>query len=289
MRHFERIKGWSRAGYHDMLLFDDTADNIEVETWLGVTFHKLDKNSGITMQSFREGVNTWRRNLYIRFPMPTAALSPNPNIRQVGWVGTDLATGMLYFFGERRSKAARPSRWGWALYVSDDPSIAAEFARWLRAPDDDDACICEVYVRDYEAFLEMNKVWVPENGSVPQTDINWDPQEIANVQIERDEVIANMFGVSKPYILFSRHHWMDFLDTTWRKDQKGTRFSEMVVPPQVQDALFFGIPFRLSEVQSFIDNNAFSGYDYRHKLRMWNIKSSRETEQDFVHHKERFA
>jgi magnesium-dependent phosphatase 1 len=55
--------------------------------------------------------------------MPGAGPNPHPNMKQIGWVGTDWATGELYKQGKRRPKSGRPSRWGWGLYVADDPSM----------------------------------------------------------------------------------------------------------------------------------------------------------------------
>ena len=59
------------------------------------------------------------------------------------------------------------------------------------------------------------------------------------------------------------------------------RFSEMVLPPQVQDALFYGQPYKLSDIQPSIDANALEGFDFRHKLGEWDIKWTTETGEDF--------
>ncbi|KAF8853464.1 hypothetical protein BDZ45DRAFT_598508 [Acephala macrosclerotiorum] len=274
--HFQQISTYSGAGYHEMLLFDDQAHSNDVEMWQGVTFHKVsDGNRGVTGADYSAGLDTWRRNQYIRCPLPSAGLNPHPNMKQIGWVGTDWATGELYRQGKRRPKSDRPSRWGWGLYVADDPAVAAQFAKWRREHEPDNHYICKVFV------------WIPEDGSIRKTNIDHESRHIAEVQIRRDDIIASSFGVRKPYILFSRHHWMDLLAMTWRRNHVG-RFSEMVLYPQVQDALFYSEPWKLSDAQPWIDSGLLEGFDFRHKLAEWNIQRNWETEQDFKNHNEDF-
>lgn len=269
-----------------MLYFDDQAVNSDVEMWQGVTFHKVeDGNFGLNMAEYYEGLDVWRRNQDIRCPMPTTGPDPLPNARRVGWDGTDSTTSERYRQGKRRLKSNRPARWGWGLYIADDASIAAAFAKWRRNTEPWNLYVCKVFVRDFEVFKRMAKVWVPEFGSVPQTTSDLGGQHIAEAQIARDRIIMEEFGVCKPYILFARHHWMDLLGETWRVNHQG-RFSEMVVPPQVQDALFYGEPWRLSDAQPHIDGGHLEGYDFRHRLREWHIKRNTETEMDFWKHGE---
>ncbi|KAI1128303.1 acid phosphatase-domain-containing protein [Nemania abortiva] len=276
-----------------IILFDNQAPNNEVEMWQGVTFHQVDGSRCITTSDYLSGLDTWRRNQIIRCPMPTHSPNPHPNAKTIGWVGTDKHTSDLYMNGQRRTKSGRPSRWGFALYVADDPSIAAEFAKWRRDSDTDNQYICEIYVRDFEIFRAMDKVWVPEDGPAPQTNSDRGDNHIAEVQCNRDNIVANTFAVHKPYILFARHKWMDFLSMTWRQNHHG-RFSEMVVYPQIQDALCYGKRWKLSDVQQHINagrdlnGNPFRGFDFRHKLKKWNIRWSQETVADFKKHKEDF-
>jgi len=75
---------------------------------------------------------------------------------------------------------------------------------------------------------------------------------------------------------------------TWRKNHKG-RFSEMVVPPQVQDALFYSEPINFRNAQFLIGRNALEGFDFRHKLSQWNITANGETIQDFQNNGESFS
>lgn len=133
------------------------------------------------------------------------------------------------------------------------------------------------------------QVWVPESGSIPQTDNmhNTDAQ-IAEVQLRRDELISKAYSVKKPYIIFARHLWMDMLDgIPWRQRRK--RFSEMVLYPQLQDALFCFEVYRLSDVQSRIDNGRFDPCNYRRSLTTGNIRRNNETLWDFHNNQEQWS
>ena len=92
------------------------------------------------------------------------------------------------------------------------------------------------------------------------------------------------FYARKPYILLARHHWMREMEET--NLPRSERFNEMVVYPQVQDALFFGQPMRLSDIRGHIDQRRFSEFDYNQALNRWNIKRNQETVQDFQRHNE---
>lgn len=83
---------------------------------------------------------------------------------------------------------------------------------------------------------------------------------------------------------------MDFLSMTWRRNHVG-RFSEMVIYPQIQDALFYGEPWKLSDAQQQIDAGRFRGFDFRHRLarNQWNIQWNGKTRRDFDNHDEDFC
>ena len=102
---------------------------------------------------------------------------------------------------------------------------------------------------------------------------------IAEVQIQRDDVIARKFRVDKPYILFSRHHGMPRMQGTRLDPWK--RFNEMVLPPQVQDALFYGQPISLSAARPQIDSHFLPIFNYHQVLHKWNIKTNWETMKEF--------
>ncbi|KAF2815546.1 uncharacterized protein BDZ99DRAFT_516265 [Mytilinidion resinicola] len=247
--HFERIKEYSGVEYHNMLFFDDQAANSEVEMWQGLTFQKVSHSSlGLMLGEYLHGLEVWRRNQYMRCPMPNAGPDPLPNRRLIGYIGTDWYTGQRYSEGMRRLKSSRPSRWGWGMYVADNPEMAAFFVRWGRESDPDiNIYICRLFVRDFEIFRQMDKVWVAEDGSIHRTDNHHSTDEqIAESQIRRDKLIARTFRVEKPYVLFSRHHWM-------------------------------------REMQSFARASTFLR-DYHEKFRDWNIQWNAETERDMRRH-----
>jgi hypothetical protein len=70
---------------------------------------------------------------------------------------------------------------------------------------------------------------------------------------------------------------------------RAARFSEMVLYPQGQDALFYGEPRQLSDVQQKIDGGLVSGLQFRHKLVSWGIKWNSETVVDFQTHNATFC
>ncbi|KAF2501613.1 hypothetical protein BU16DRAFT_556093 [Lophium mytilinum] len=285
--HFERIKEYSGVEYHDMLFFDDQAANSEVEMWQGVTFQKVAHSSrGLMLGEYFHGLEVWRQNQYMRCPMPNAGPDPLPNRRHIGYVGTDWFTGQRYAEGMRRLKSSRPSRWGWGMYVADNPEMAAFFARWGRENDPDtNIYICRLFVRDFEIFRQMDKVWVAEKGSIHRTDNHHSTDEqIAESQLKRDKLIARTFKVDKPYVLFSRHHWMREMRAT--NLPHGKRFNEMVLYPQVQDALFYGEPIKVSDARPRFFGPDYKVLNYHTKMRPWNILCNEETEDDFLSHGE---
>lgn len=286
--HFMNIKRSCDISFSQMLFFDDQEKHSDVELWQGVTFQKVsNRNVGITTGDYHAGLDLWRRNQNIRRPMPSSGLNPHPSQKQIGWVGTDKATGELYSKGRRRPKSTRPSRWGWGLYVADDPFVAAAFTQYQREHTPDDQYICQVFVRDFEVFKQMDKVWVAEDGSVPMTDICSGDDSVAESQHIRDNIITQSFAVRKPYILFSRHTWTDVLFRTWRVQSQG-RFSEMVVYPQIQDALFYAEPLKLSSflASAEVQGTTVLGFDFRHQLFNWGIKWNENTRADFEIHSE---
>ena len=124
------------------------------------------------------------------------------------------------------------------------------------------------------------QVWVAENGSVPQTDnINITDAQIAESQINRDDHIARSFRVEKPYVLFARHHWMQQMNGVPRLC--GYRFNEMVIYPQIQDALFYGDPMRLSNIQALVNRGGYPVFKFNDNFLTWNIQRDQETIQDF--------
>ncbi|KAK0727576.1 acid phosphatase-domain-containing protein [Lasiosphaeria miniovina] len=281
--HFAKIKGWSGASYDQMLFFDDQPVNMDVELWQGVTFFKVsDPTHGLSYIDYLQGLELWRRNRDIRHKIPMM-LGQDSNVGHVGYVGSDAATKDRYAAGKRRLKSGRPSRWGHALYVADDPDTACVFSMWGRESDPKtNHWISAVFVRDRKAWLDLPKVWVPEFKSVKQTPTNTLPteEEAANIQQARDEFITKTYGVKKPYVLFSRHHYMDVFKDT--RIPQGSRFNELVVYPQIQDALFFCVPIQNHAGDLLHGPTRTLGHlNYNSRFHDWGIKKNSETERDF--------
>jgi hypothetical protein len=47
----------------------------------------------------------------------------NPKVKHIGYVGADKVNALRYANGERRTPSDRASRWGFAMYVADDPRM----------------------------------------------------------------------------------------------------------------------------------------------------------------------
>ncbi|KAI1742122.1 acid phosphatase-domain-containing protein [Xylaria scruposa] len=282
MEHFYNIKRASKVNYEDMILFDDKLENMEVELWQGVTFMKVDSGSGITWNDYRRGLDQWRRYKAIQFPIPHFRTG-SPKARLIGYVGADEASAMRYQEGKRRLKSNRPSRWGHGIYVTDNPHVAKFFAEWGRKDNPQNQYIVPIFTRDWNTFERLGKVWVPEYGTFDQIDnLNQAEEKTAKHQHRLDKQIMERFNVEKPFILFSRHHWMKNMDFL----RRGTRFNEMVLYPNVQEALFFGEPFAITRVAVDIDEGRWTELKWHLHLRKYNIGIIPETMGDFIAHNE---
>lgn len=158
--------------------------------------------------------------------------------------------------------------------------------------------MCEVWVRDYDAWTKMNKVhrrpicaghdmsyaccqiWVPENYRyIPQMDnMGWGPEESGRNQENRDRFIADHWKVHTPYVLFSRHHYMCNMPI-----QQYKRWTEMVVSTQIQRSLFEVVP--LSDDQVAQHPNP-TPYPFHHQMKSWNITVPQETKDEFLNFRE---
>jgi len=100
----------------------------------------------------------------------------------------------------------------------------------------------------------------------------WSAFDSGRNQENRDRVIAEHFGVDTPYVLFSRHYWVNSL-----RKKYGLRFSEMVVYTQIQRALF-GVT-RLSDKKvNQIANDA--PYPFHRQIKSWSITVPPETRRE---------
>ncbi|THU78088.1 hypothetical protein K435DRAFT_769697 [Dendrothele bispora CBS 962.96] len=287
LNHFHRIKGWSGLPYHEMLIFDDLPLNLEVETWEGVTFKLITHKTGITWDDFMSGISEWRGNQRINVPFNSdfRLLDPHPNKMLIGYVGTDIDGAKAYAAGERRpfSKTTRPARWGYGLYVADNPQVAMFFAQWKRDKNISQLRVCKVYARDRDTFKnKLAKVWFWPNPAYMTDNVHSSKQQIASKQLELDKHLQEAFDVKKPYILFSRHNYMPPMGQQEYQlsINPNKRFNEMVIYPQIQDALMYGHVLTLTEARKIHMTGKLPKIQYEHHVKDWNIVVPPATKQD---------
>ncbi|KAF8840344.1 hypothetical protein BDN67DRAFT_981104 [Paxillus ammoniavirescens] len=279
--HFSKIKGWTNFDYFDMIHFDDEATNNIVEMMLGVTFQVSRDQKGLTWDNYQQGIEMWRRNQRIRSPFLGRDLNLYPKKKLIGYAGMDQGTIDLLQNGGRRQDRKEAARWGYAMYVADNPAIASYFNQWIKGNAFGQGAqtrVCALWVRDGDLFDRMNKIWVPDQGNL-QTDVQkWDAFRIAWSQEDRDRTVAN-WGVQKPYVLFARHPNMGAGFPV-----RSGRWNEMVVYGQTQEALFLTVPLSDQEV-----NSAAQGPRFEQMISSWNIVVPAETKADFRAHGENIA
>lgn len=106
---------------------------------------------------------------------------------------------------------------------------------------------------------------------------NWIHQRTAWSQEDRDQLVSR-WGVDVPYILFSRHHWMKDMPIP-----QGTRWNEMAIYRQTQDALLLTIPLTPERLGERIQRNFMT---YESQIKAWNITVPPDTWADFQKAKE---
>ncbi|THU80939.1 hypothetical protein K435DRAFT_971238 [Dendrothele bispora CBS 962.96] len=280
--HFSKIKEWSGFDYSDMILYDDEAINNPVEMMLGVTFQVSRDQKGLTWDNYQQGLATWRRNKEIRSPYLGTNPSSYPKRKFLGYSGMDLGTIQLLESGGRRQDRKEAARWGYAMYVADDPRIARYFNEWIKGNafgQQATTIVCKIWARDGDIFDRLQKLWIPDWTAL-QTDVqNWDAFRIAWSQEDRDKTAA-FWGVQKPYILFARHPNMG----AGFPIRNGSRWNEMVIYGQVQEGLIF--IERMSDQQLKDDIKAWNYIQYNHNISAWNITAPQETWNEFRLHGE---
>ena len=97
--------------------------------------------------------------------------------------------------------------------------------------------------------------------------MSWDKHLSAWNQEQRDRTISREWGVSTPYALFCRHHYMDGMP-----GPVGERCNEMVVYTQIQRSLFYLKPLSDNKVMKNASANPFP---FHLQKRRWNIKVPR--------------
>jgi len=104
------------------------------------------------------------------------------------------------------------------------------------------------------------------------------PKSSAN-QADRDWKIEK-WGVKKPYVLFARHMNMGGNFPV----PNGARWNEMVIYPQIQEALLITIRMEDQHLES--DIRSGNHLRYEQLLNEWNITVPNETWEDFRQHGE---
>jgi len=184
--------------------------------------------------------------------------------------------------GEGTVDTSMTYRMGHGLYVADSFEIAKFFCAW----DDPDAYpgqdtrVCEIWVRDYDVWLNLNKVWVAEHSrNLPLVDTRSEDAEATGMSQEiRDEIIQTNFGVYTPYVLFARHHYIDGMPPP-----RNTRWNEMVVYTQVYRALVDLVPMT-DEMMKKVTNKR--PYPFDKQFKTWKIVAPKETRDEFLKYRE---
>ncbi|KAK0727045.1 acid phosphatase-domain-containing protein [Lasiosphaeria miniovina] len=289
--HFDNFERWNQdkgrpTSQKKMLLFDDKAENMDVEQWNGVTFFKIAKpGRGITYDDYKNGLKLYRSFMEWRRYIPASG-AESSRVQHIGYVGADMLNAQRYAEGKRRTRTDRAARWGYAMYVADDPRIAAFFSKMGRENTPDDQYIVKLYVRSSQAFDFISKVWYPSKGSWQINNVHSTMEETCQAQEKLDKKVMEKFNVSKPYLSFSKHGKMAGMD--WIKE--GTRFNEMIVYPQIQDAMFFGEAHKLSDVEGLINSGDanWPHLKWHRNIKPWGIKLCAETKADFDKYGERY-
>ncbi|KAJ7511419.1 acid phosphatase-domain-containing protein [Mycena galericulata] len=286
--HFQKIKEWSHFHYSDMILYDDEAINNDVEMMLGVTFQVSRDQKGLTWANYQEGLEMWRRNKAIHSPWLGLKLDHYPKKKLIGYSGMDLDTINLLEAGSRRHDREEAARFGFAMYVTDDPVVAQYFGNWIKltTPGFGKATttVCAIYARDGDIWDKLPKIWVPDrqnlktgNQNTSLFDVSW--------SIENRDLQVAQWGVKKPYVLFARHPNMGHHAGMTFPIPQPQRFNEMVVYPQIQEALILTVRMSDSQVNHAIQSRQH--IDYLRKIKAWHITVPPDTRQDFRAHCER--
>jgi magnesium-dependent phosphatase 1 len=253
-----------------MILFDDEAINNTVEMMLGVTFQVSRDQKGLTWANYQEGLDIWRRTKAIHSPWHGLNLNSYPKRKLIRYSGMDIRTIQQLEAGGRRTDRKEAARWGFAVYVADDPRVAIWFNNWIKRFFPGTATVvCAIYARDGDIWDRMNKIWAPNS----RTDIMLNTSSdfmLGWSEEDRNRQVAQ-WGVKKPYVLFSRHPSMgsDF-------PNHPRRFNELVIYPQVQENLLVIRQMSPSEL------GTASNIYYEGKVREWNITIPQETRNDFA-------
>ncbi|KAL0065528.1 hypothetical protein AAF712_007439 [Marasmius tenuissimus] len=198
----------------------------------------------------------------------------------------DLDTIELLEKGGRRHDRKEAARWGYAMYVADDPRVAKYFSDWIKATafgPQAKTIVCEIYARDGDKWDKMNKIWVPDYRHDLKTNVDRDELTVATSELKRDQQVA-AWGVRRPYVLFSRHPNMGRRDGLQFPIPTPQRFNEMVIYGQTQENLIVINRMTDTQLDQAIKNKA--NLSYEHLIPEWNIKVPLQTKADFLRHRE---
>ncbi|KAG7097697.1 hypothetical protein E1B28_005022 [Marasmius oreades] len=284
--HFRAIHGYNKEPYIDMILYDHMKQSTKVEMLLGVTFQYCP--NGLSWDVYQEGIATWRRTKALQSPWHGLQLTSYPKRKFIGYSGMDLGTIELLEKGGRRHDRKEAARWGYAMYVADDPRVAKYFSDWIKKTafgPQAKTIVCEIYARDGEKWDKMSKIWVPDHRHDLKTDVRKDEVTVATSELKRDSQVAK-WGVHRPYVLFSRHPNMGKRDGLQFPIPQPQRFNELVIYGQTQENLI--VIRRMTDAQL---NQAIKdkvNVQYEHKIAEWNITMPEETKADFRTHHEHY-
>lgn len=100
---------------------------------LGVTFQVSRNQLGLTWTNYQEGLDTWRRAQAIRTPYLGQNPDSYPKRRLIGYSGMDEGTIALLTQGKNRVDLKESARWGYAMYITDNPAMYVEFSTAVNA------------------------------------------------------------------------------------------------------------------------------------------------------------
>jgi magnesium-dependent phosphatase 1 len=81
-----------------------------------------DKSVGITQKDYKNGLALYRAHNSWRLPIPKTGISSS-KVRHIGYVGADKKNALRYAEGKRRLPSERSARWGYGMYVADNPNM----------------------------------------------------------------------------------------------------------------------------------------------------------------------
>jgi len=275
--HMERIQEWSGVEFADMVFFDSIITNDLVQIEKGVVFQHCPGQQGINWETYQQGIDQWRRLSQIRHPYLGQNLSSYQDPMFIGYSGMDENTVNLLTQGKHRVDLKESARWGHAMYVADDIRVANFFAEWIKNDafgQNAKTYVCEIWVRDKSKFLATNKVWWPEEWWTWQNDVHKQSREKIAMDQEKRDQQSTVWGAPPPYILFSRHFWMDDMPIP------RTRWNEMVIYTHVQQALVLTIPLDDQQLRDKLTNYP-QPQPFDKQVGNWNIKMSPDAATEF--------